>query len=370
MTDTILGFGAMRLPQTDANNPATIEMEEFTQMVDYYMEQGFDYFDTSYAYHGETSEDALKKALVERYPRESFRIADKIPTWLLTKESDNEDLANIMLERLGIDYFDVLLIHNINKVFINLAESAKSFEYIKKLKDDGKALKIGISYHDKADLLEEVLEKYSDILDVVQIQLNYMDWNDLRIQSKKLHRLCVKYDVEIIVMEPIKGGTLVNVADSVKKQFEEYSDNSIADWALRFAASQENVSVVLSGMSNLEQMKENCETFKNFKEITRDDHRFLMKMANEIKKTLAIDCSYCGYCVKECEMNIPIPDFFNLYNSEKLYSLEANFANYGTAAASNAPASACTQCGTCVDYCTQQLDIPELLIDVADLFEQ
>lgn len=214
-----------------------------------------------------------------------------------------------------------------------------------------------------------MLEKYGDILDVVQIQLNYMDWHDKRIQSKKLHELCVEYGVEIIVMEPVKGGTLVNVADSVKNQFEEYSDKSIANWALRFAASQENVSVVLSGMSNITQMKENCETFKNLEEITKDDHRFLMKMAREIKKTLAIDCSYCGYCVKECEEGIPIPDFFNLYNSEKLYHLEANIANYGTAAATNAPASACTQCGTCIDYCTQQLNIPELLSDVADLFE-
>ena len=369
MKDTILGFGAMRLPQIDANNPATIEMEEFTQMVDYYMEQGFDYFDTSYAYHNETSEKALKKALVERYPRDSFRICDKIPTWLLAKKEDNEELVNIMLERLGIDYFDVLLIHNINNAFINLAESAESFEYIENAKKEGKAIKIGISYHDKADLLKEVLEKYGDILDVVQIQLNYMDWHDKRIQSKKLHELCVEYGVEIIVMEPVKGGTLVNVADSVKKQFEEYSDKSIANWALRFAASQENVSVVLSGMSNITQMKENCETFKNLEEITKDDHRFLMKMAREIKKTLAIDCSYCGYCVKECEAGIPIPDFFNLYNSEKLYHLEANIANYGTAAATNAPASACTQCGTCIDYCTQQLNIPELLSDVADLFE-
>lgn len=369
MKEAILGFGAMRLPQIDPNDPGTIEMEEFRQMVDYYMEQGFDYFDTSYAYHDERSEDALKKALVERYPRESYRIADKIPTWLLTKESDNEDLVNVMLERLGIDYFDVLLIHNINKVFINLAESAKSFEYIKKAKEEGKAHKIGISYHDKAELLEEVLEKYGDILDVVQIQLNYMDWHDQRIQSKKLHDLCVKYDLEIIVMEPIKGGTLVNVADNVKEQFADYSDKSIADWALRFAASQENVSVVLSGMSNMEQMMENCETFKKLEKITKDDHRFLMKMAREIKKTLAIDCSYCGYCVKECEAGIPIPDFFNLFNSEKLYHLEANFGNYGTIAGSNAPASACTQCGTCIDYCTQQLDIPELLMDVADLFE-
>ena len=178
MSDTILGFGAMRLPQTDANDPTTFEMDEFTKMVDYYMEQGFNYFDTSYGYHDEKSENALKKALVERYPRESYRIADKIPTWMLTKESDNEDLVNVMLDRLGIDYFDVLLIHNINKVFVNVAESAKSFEYIKKAKEEGKALKIGFSFHDKADVLENVLEKYSDIIDIVQIQLNFMDWHD------------------------------------------------------------------------------------------------------------------------------------------------------------------------------------------------
>lgn len=369
MKDTILGFGAMRLPQKDAINSVSIDMEEFTQMVDYYMEQGFDYFDTSYAYHDETSENALKKALVERYPRESYRICDKIPTWLLTNEEDNDRLVNVMLERLGIDYFDVLLIHNINHVFINIAENCNTFEYIKKLKEEGKAKKIGFSYHDKADVLEEILEKYGDIIDVVQIQLNYLDWNSQTVESKKCHRICAKYNVEVIVMEPIKGGTLVNVADSVKKQFKDYSDTTIAEWALRFAGSQDNVSIVLSGMSNLEQMKENCKTFKDFQPITRDEHRFLMKMAREIKKTLAIDCSYCGYCVKECEMGIPIQDLFNLYNGEKLYSLVANYANYGTITATRAPASACTQCGSCIDICTQQLDIPELLIDVAELFE-
>ena len=369
MKDTILGFGAMRLPQKDDNDPTSVDIEETKQMVDYYMEQGFNYFDTSYAYHGETSENILKETLVERYPRKSYRIADKIPTWLLTKESDNENLVNIMLERLGIDYFDVLLIHNINSVFIDLAESTKSFEYIKKIKEEGKALKIGISYHDKADLLEEILEKYSDIIDVVQIQLNFMDWVDQRVQSKKCHDVCVKYGVEIIVMEPVKGGSLLNVADNVKEKFEDYSNKTMVDWALRFAGSQENVSIVLSGMSSFKQMEENCKTFKEFEPITKDDHRFLMKMAREIKKTLAIDCSYCGYCIKECEMNIPIPDFFNLYNGEKLHHLEANIANYGTTATNNAPASACTQCRTCIDYCTQKLDIPELLQDVVELFE-
>ena len=370
MDNVILGFGAMRLPQKDKNDYKSIDMEEFIQMVDYYMEQGFDYFDTSYVYHDEESEPALKKALIERYPRESFRIADKIPTWMLTKESDNEKFANIMLERLGIEYFDVLLIHNINKAFIKIAESCNSFEYLKKSKEEGKAKKVGFSFHDKAEVLEEVLEKYGDMMDVVQIQLNYLDWHNKTVQSKKCHEICVKYNVEIIVMEPVKGGTLVNVADNIKEQFNEFSNISIPEWALRFAGSQENVSTVLSGMSNLEQMRENCEIFKDFKKINQDEHSFLMKMAREIRKTRVVDCSYCGYCVKECEMNIPIPDYFELYNCEKLYSLMVNFANYDTFTETNAPASACTQCRNCIDICTQQLDIPELLIKVADLFEE
>lgn len=368
MTHATLGFGAMRLPLTDENDFSTINMEEFTQMVDYFMEQGFNYFDTSYAYHNEKSEEALRKVLVERYPRDSYQIANKIPTWLLTKESDNDKLVDIMLERLGIEYFDVLLIHNINKALLPKAENANSFEYIKKAKEEGKAKKIGISFHEKEELLEEVLEKYSDVIDVALIQLNYMDWNDQRIQSKKIHGLCVKYDIEVQVMEPIKGGTLINVPDHVKEEFKNYSDKSIADFALRFAGSQENVSVVLSGMSCLEQMKENCETFKNFEKITREDHKFLMKMAREIKKSLIIDCSFCNYCLKDCEAGIQIPDVFNLYNSEKLYHLPSNIDLYNTSANVYAPASACTECGNCLELCTQQLDIPTLLKDVSKLF--
>lgn len=368
MTQATLGFGAMRLPITDDSNPASIDMDEFTRMVDYYMEQGFNYFDTSYAYHAEKSEGALKKALVERYPRESYQIANKIPTWLLQKEEDNDRLVDIMLERLGIEYFDVLFIHNINKALINPAEAANSFEYIRRAKKEGKALKVGISFHEKEELLEEVFEKYSDVIDVALIQLNFMDWTDQRIQSKKIHSICVKHDVEIQVMEPVKGGTLLNVSDSVKRQFDDYSDRSIVDWALSFAASQENVTVVLSGMSNLEQMKENCEIFKNLEKITPEDHKFLMRMAREIKKGFAIDCSFCNYCIKDCEMDIPIPDFFNLYNSEKLYHLQSNVDLYNTSARVHAPASACSECGTCVEMCTQQLDIPALLKDVANLF--
>lgn len=370
MENVILGFGAMRLPQKDSDNPASIDMDELTEMVDYYMQQGFDYFDTSYAYHNQESENALKKVLVERYPRESYRIADKIPTWLLTDYKDNQKYVDEMLSRLGIDYFDVLLIHNINSSFLKLAENAKSFEFIGEIKRKGLARKVGFSFHDTADLLEEVLEKYSEYVDVVQIQLNYLDWKDQRIQAAKCHRLCMKYEKEIIVMEPVKGGMLVNIPDSVKEQFREYdSSKSVVDWALKFAASQRNVSTVLSGMSSLSQTVENCRTFADIEKITSDERRFLMRMADEIKKTMEIQCSFCSYCVKDCEMNIPIPVYFSIYNNDKIYHLPVNKSIYDTNSAKFNPASACSECGTCVDMCTQQLDIPSLLKDVAGLFE-
>lgn len=365
---TQLGFGAMRLPQTDKNNPASIDMTEFTKMVDYYIKQGYNYFDTSYAYHDEKSENAIKEALVNRYPRESYKIADKIPTWLLQKEEDNERLVNIMLERLGIDYFDVLLIHNINRTFITLAENCKSFEYLQKAKKEGKALKVGFSFHDKADLLEEILAKYHDIIDIVQIQLNYLDWEDNRVQSRKCHEVCVKYGVDIVIMEPIKGGTLVNLPEAITEIFVR-EEKSPAGEALKFAASQNNVITVLSGMGSLKQMKENCKTLKDFESLTEEENQFLMNMADEIRKRVAIPCSYCNYCVKECPQNIPIPDFFNLYNTEKMYPLQATSSLYATTSAHKAPASSCIECGNCVKYCTQQLDIPQLLKKVAELFE-
>ena len=365
---TQLGFGAMRLPQTDANNPTTIDMDELTKMVDYYMQQGFNYFDTSYAYHNEKSENAIKETLVNRYPRESYKIADKIPTWLLQKEEDNEKLVNIMLERLGVTYFDVLLIHNINKAFIEAAEHANSFEYLRKAKKEGKAIKVGFSFHDKADLLEEILEKYHDIVDVVQIQLNYLDWKDQRVQSEKCHEICLKYGVDIVVMEPIKGGMLINVSKNIKENFEKEGKKLAAE-ALKFAASRENIITVLSGMSSLEQMKENCKTIKDFKTMSDEDYDFLMQQAEEIRKDVDINCSYCNYCVKECSQNIPIPDLFNLYNSDKIHPLQANRALYGSTSAVNAPASSCIECGNCLKYCTQHLNIPQLLKDVANHFE-
>lgn len=366
--DVMFGFGAMRLDLENENDPSSINFDDFAEMIDYYMNQGFNYFDTSFAYHNGTSEVGLRECLVKRYPRESFRIADKMPTWALTCEEDNEKFKDIMLERLGIDYFDVFLIHNINAAFYQIAENCNTFEYIKKMKEDGIAKKIGFSYHDRSVLLEEILEKYGDFLDVVQLQLNYLDWESNLTEARKNYEICEKYGMEVVVMEPIKGGTLFNLPDHIKEKFEA-KGMSLVEGALRFAASHENVKVVLSGMGNIEQMIENCEVFKPFKPLNDEENEFLLNMAEEIKELIAIPCSYCGYCLKECPAGIPIPDFFELYNSEKMYSLPSLHAIYGTTATSNAPASVCTECESCMEICTQKLDIPTLLKDVVDTFE-
>ncbi len=366
--DVMFGFGAMRLDLEDENNPSSINYDDVTEMIDYYMDQGFNYFDTSYAYHNGASEKALKIGLVERYPRESFKIADKIPTWMLQKESDNEKYADIMLERLGIDYFDVLLIHNINEAFYNIVENCKSFDYLKKAKEEGKARKIGFSYHDKSDLLEKILAKYGDMIDVVQLQLNYLDWESNLTEARKNYEVCEKYGLEVVVMEPIKGGTLFNLPDNIKEKFNE-NGMSLVEAALRFAAHPKNVKVVLSGVGNIEQMKENSSVFKPYKPLNEEEKEFILSMAKEIKGLIAIDCSYCGYCLKECPIGIPIPDYFELYNSEKMLSLPSHIAIYGTKSATNPPASACTECESCMAICTQKLDIPTLLKDVVDTFE-
>lgn len=366
--DVMFGFGAMRLDLEDQNDGSSINFKDFEEMIAYYMNQGFNYFDTSYAYHNGASEIGLREGLVKKYPRDSFRIADKIPTWALTSEEDNQKYVDIMLERLGTDYFDVLLIHNINETFLKIAENCNSFDYIKKMKEEGIAKKIGISYHDRADLLEEILEKYGDCIDVVQLQLNYLDWESKLTESRKNYEICEKYDKEVIVMEPIKGGTLFNLPDDIKEKFEN-EGMSLVEAALRFAGSPKNVKVVLSGMGNIDQMKENCEVFKPFKPISNSEKEFILKMANEIKELIAIPCSYCGYCLKECPIGIPIPDYFELYNSNEMFSLPSLFAIYGTTATANAPASACTECESCMEICTQKLNIPELLKDVKNTFE-
>lgn len=365
------GFGCMRLPTTDDNDPTSVNQELFTQMVDLYMEKGFNFFDTSYVYHDGTSETAIRKALVERYPRESFEICDKMPTRLLTNEKDNDKFVNEMLERLGITYFDVFLVHNINTPWLKNAINANTFEYVKKMKEDGIARKIGFSFHEKADLLKEFLEEYGDMFDVVLLELNYLDWEDSSIEAHKCYDLCVEYGLDVYVMEPLKGGVIVNPPEDIKNDFKEFNpDKSIASLAIRFCASLDNVKIVLSGMNKMEDLIDNCDTYENFKPIDKTEEEFLEKMAQKLASKLAVACSECGYCVDSCPEMIPIPEYLSLYNTSKNQP-ESNIYKlyFEKIADEKVAASECTFCGSCIDYCTQQIDIPSVLEEAIEHFE-
>ena len=365
------GFGCMRLPTTDDNDPTSVNQELFTQMVDLYMEKGFNFFDTSFAYHDGTSETSIRKALVERYPRESFEICDKMPTWLLTNEKDNDKFVNEMLERLGITYFDVFLVHNINTPWLKNAINANTFEYVKKMKEDGIARKIGFSFHEKADLLKEFLEEYGDMFDVVLLELNYLDWEDSSIEAHKCYDLCVEYGLDVYVMEPLKGGVIVNPPEDIKNDFKEFNpDKSIASLAIRFCASLDNVKIVLSGMNKMEDLIDNCDTYENFKPIDKTEEEFLEKMAQKLASKLAVACSECGYCVDSCPEMIPIPEYLSLYNTSKNQP-ESNIYKlyFEKIADEKVAASECTFCGSCIDYCTQQIDIPSVLEEAIEHFE-
>ena len=366
------GFGCMRLPLTDKNDPTSINQDLFNEMVDIYMENGYDYFDTSYAYHNGMSEVAIRKAVVERYPRESFRICDKMPTWALTCEEDNEKFVNEMLERLGIDYFDVFFIHNINGPWVKNAINANTFEYVKKMKENGVAKQIGFSFHDKSDLLEEVLDKYGEMFDIAQLELNYLDWEDPSIEAHKCYDLCVKHGLDVYVMEPLKGGVIVNPNDEIKNDFKEFNpDKSIASFAIRFCASLENVKIVLSGMSKMEDLIDNCDTYENFEVLSDEEHSFLEKMAQKLADNVAVPCSECGYCVDACPEMIPIPEYFNLYNTSKNQPESDIYRLYfDKLADEKVPADECTYCSTCIDHCTQKIDIPEMLEKVCEHFEE
>ena len=341
-------------------------------MVDIYMEKGFNYFDTSYAYHGGMSEVAIRKAVVERYPRESYLICDKMPTWALTSEKDNDKFVAEMLERLGIDYFDVFFIHNINVPWLKLAEQHNSFEYVKKMKEEGIAKKIGISFHDNSILLEEVLKKYGDILDVVQLELNYLDWEDPSIEAHKCYDLCVRYGLDVYVMEPLKGGVIVNTNDDIRNEFEAFNpDKSIASFAIRFCASLEHVKIVLSGMNKMEELLDNCDTYENFEVLSNEESEFLERMAEKLKETVAVPCSECGYCVDACPEMIPIPEYFNLYNTSKNQPESNIYRHYfDKLADEKVPASDCTYCGTCIEHCTQKIEIPDELENVCEYFKE
>ena len=374
MNDNILGFGLMRLPVIN-DDYTNIDMDQFKKMVDAFMDKGYNYFDTAYPYHMGASEEAVKEAIVKRYPRDSFFIADKLPTFAIQSADQMEPIFNEQLEKCGVEYFDYYLLHNLSNWTRNAWGEIDSFGFIKKMKDEGKIRKIGFSYHDDAKLLDEVLTEHPEV-EFVQLQINYLDWENESIQSRECYEVCVKHNVPVIVMEPFKGGTIINIPDEAKELLKNYNpDAPIVSWALRFLVGLDNVERILTGASTLEQMDENLNIMEDIEPLNDDELKIIEKVVEILNNNNAIPCTKCNYCIEECPMNIPIPTYFELFNNEKELGFEqfsAQQVYYRTYALTEGVgmASECTQCEACVSKCPQHLDIPTFMEDVYDRLEK
>lgn len=367
LSDSKLGFGLMRLPKDDNG---VILLDQVQAMVDAFMEKGFTYFDTAYAYAG--SEEAMRKALVERYPRDSFTIADKLPAWKLKSEDDVERIFNESLQLSGVDYFDFYLLHSIEKSHYPTYEKYHCFEFVSEMKKQGKIKNIGFSFHDDAQFLDKVLTEHPEI-DFIQLQLNYLDWENGVIQSRKNYEIAKKHNKPIVVMEPVKGGTLAAFPKNIEKIYKAYNPNaSIASWALRYIASLDGVMTVLSGMSNEEQMNDNLSTMSNFIKMNDEELELVRKVTSEVLSFPTIPCTGCRYCVPGCPMKIQIPDLFTAYNSAKTYGENRRYDTYykDHSQGDNHPASACIECGQCESVCPQHLEIISLLKEVSKEFDE
>ena len=365
-----LGFGLMRLPRVEGKDDV-IDIEQVKQMVDEFMAAGFTYFDTAWAYSG--SEEAIRKALVERYPRESFQLATKNAAWINCKtREDAIEQFNTSLRRSGAGYFDFYLLHNLGETRTKPFDDFGMWDFVKEMKAAGKIKHYGFSFHSTPEELEEILTAHPDA-EFVQLQINYADWDSHAIQSRKCYEVAQKHGKPVIVMEPVKGGNLANPPESVAKIFKAADPNaSCASWAVRFAADLDGVMVVLSGMSNLEQMRDNLAYMKGFTHLTQEQKNVIEAARTELAKIPVIPCTTCDYCAKVCPMNIGISGSFtalNTYTLYKNYDLAKGREYFDVVIKGHKKAGECIKCGKCEQVCPQHIEIRKELVRVAETFK-
>lgn len=360
-----LGFGFLRLPKTGDE----YDWDTLCRMTDLFISSGGSYFDTCYTYLNGNSELGIKKCVAERYPREQFRLAEKLPGYQCKSYEDAQRFFDEELERCGVDYFDVFMLHWLNGKNYETAEKYDQFRFLREKKAEGTAKRIGFSYHDSAALLDRILTDHPEV-DVVQLQINYLDWDTAGIESGRCYETCVRHGKKVIVMEPVKGGTLAVLPEAAEQHLRSvHPDWSPADWALRFVQSLPEVEVCLSGMSTVEQVEENIRPFEP---LTENEISHLMKVRALIEGQTAIACTGCRYCTTHCPQRISIPDVFKMYNEICRYPGEdwKIRPSYLQLTKTSSAASSCIGCKSCESHCPQHLSIAETMKLAAQKLEK
>lgn len=358
-----LGFGLMRLPMTDNE----IDIAETSKMVDLFINAGFNYFDTAHGYIDGKSEIAVKECLTSRYTREKYILANKLSIWLVEKEEDIFTLFEEQLKICGVEYFDFYLLHCLNVPNYKKCKELNAFEAVKKLKDQGKIKHIAISFHDTANVLDTILSEQPSI-EAVQLQINYLDYDDPSVQSKACYDVAVKHGKKVIVMEPVKGGALVNLPTEAKELFDNLKGGSYASYAIRYAAGYENVILVLSGMGNSQMMLDNISTMSDFVPLNKRELATTDKAREIIRKQRLIPCTACNYCADVCPAGIPISKIFNAFNKCLSAEMTAQNASKLLPPDSNKIHN-CANCGLCENVCPQSIEIRKKLKKAAKDFD-
>ena len=364
-----LGFGLMRLPIVGSNDE-DIDLDQVNAMVDHFLELGFTYFDTAYPYHHGFSERAVRSALVERHPRESFLLADKMPIFRINEPGDAPATFEEQLEKTGAEYFDMYLLHAMGAERMNTVRACRVWEYLLEEKRKGRIRRLGFSFHDTPEVLDSMLNELPET-EFVQLQINYADWEDADVQSRRCYEVAQKHGKPVIVMEPIRGGSLASEKSACALLLHEADPKaSLASWALRFAAGLPGVAMVLSGMSTLEQLQQNTALFNSMAPLSEKEQAVLAKAADMLRAAGTIPCTGCKYCVEGCPAEINIPAVLDLLNEYARFgSLESARRGYGFRTRGKGLASACVSCGQCLDVCPQHIESAIHMARAAELFE-
>lgn len=359
------GFGCMRLPMKGDE----VDTEEFSKMVDTFLESGFNYFDTAHGYIGGRSEKAIKVSLTSRYPRDRYLLANKLSGNYFKTYEEIFSLIEAQFEACGVDYFDFYLMHGLDRTIYEHFKECRAYEAGLELIEQGKIRHFGMSFHDKAEVLDQILTECPKV-EFVQLQFNYVDFEDAAIQSRACYEVCRKHGKPVIVMEPVKGGHLVDLPENAQRVFDELHGGSNASYAIRFAAGFEGVMVVLSGMGSMEMMNDNISYMKDFKPLNEKEMAAVRTVSGIIRGQDVIPCTACRYCIDQCPQSISIPDLFACLNAKKTFHDEIeNYYYENVHTVGNGKASDCIKCGACEAICPQHLPIRDLLETVAAEFE-